>query len=316
MSLVGSPSATLTARAVTVLGNNGGAGCVFAMDPFSSQALNVSGGSSDSFACGVEVASSSGTAISLSGGATLTMKNNSIVGVVGGWSISGGAQIVNANTGNSESPQQISAPADPLGYVTAPSTTGLTVQSMSKVNYSAGNKPPGNTMQPGIYCGGFTVSGGISLTMAKGVYYIAGGGFSISGGSTVTGSGVTIYTTSGTNSGVTGCSTGFQSFSVSGGSNVQLSAPTSGALEGILIFQDRKISSPLSNTFSGGATTQLNGAIYLLHSPLSYSGGTSTAGYQILVTDSLTLSGGNNINNDYSSLQDGSPVRHAAILTE
>jgi Putative Flp pilus-assembly TadE/G-like len=310
LSVIGSPTATVTSRAVTVLGNNGSAGCVFAMNASVSGAFTASAGTTNYFPCGIQVASSSGTALSLSGGAILYMKNNASVGVVGNWSLTGGSQIINFNTGNSESPLQISAPADPLGYVTAPSTSGLVVQSMSKVTYSSNT-----TMQPGIYCGGFQVSGSATVTMNKGVYYIAGGGFSFSGTSSVSGTGVTIFNTSGPNSGVTGCSTAFQPFSISGSAVVSLSAPTSNPLEGILIFQDRKISSASNNTISGGSTVQLNGAIYLLHSPLQYTGN-STSGYQILVADKVTISGSSTINADYSSLTDGSPIRNAAILEE
>jgi hypothetical protein len=84
-----------------------------------------------------------------------------------------------------------------------------------------------------------------------------------------------------------------------------------------LIFQDRTISSGANNAISGGTSSQLNGAIYLLHSPLSYSGGSSSGGgYQIMVVDKLTISGNAVVNSDYSSLQNGSPIRNAAILTE
>jgi Putative Flp pilus-assembly TadE/G-like len=311
MSLIGSPTAALTARSVTVLGNNGGAGCVFIMDAVAAQAFSLSGGVIGDFHCPIDVASSSATALSVSGKAILY--DNANVGVVGGVSLSGGGAIENYQ-GQTITPISISAPADPLNYVAAPSTSGLVVRSMSPVNYSPGNKPTGNQMQPGIYCGGFSVSGGLTTSMASGVYYVAGGGFSISGGSTVSGTGVTIYSTSGPKSGVPGCNTAFGAFSISA-ATATLSAPTSGALEGILIFQDRTISSGSNNTISGGASSQLNGAIYLLHSPLTYSG-SANGGYQIMVVDKLSISGNAVVNSDYSSLQNGSPIRNAAILTE
>jgi hypothetical protein len=244
------------------------------------------------------------------------MENNASVGVVGGWSLSGGSKILNFNTGQNLTPQKISAPADPLTYVTAPSTAGLTLRSMTPVNYTLSSPPPGNTMQPGIYCGGFSASGGASFTMASGIYYIAGGGFSISGGATISGTGITIYTTSGPNSGVPGCNAAFQPFAISGTSNLNLSAPTSGALEAMLIFQDRSINSGSTSTISGGSSLVLSGSIYLLHSPLAYSGGSSSSSYTILVADKLTMSGGSTINANYTSLKDGSPVKNAAPLAE
>jgi hypothetical protein len=230
--------------------------------------------------------------------------------VVGNWSISGSAKILNYNTGQNLSPQHISAPADPLSYVQSPTTSGLTVRSMSRVSYTTSQ-----TIQPGIYCGGISVSGSPTITFSKGTYYIAGGGFSFSGSGTVSGTGVTIFNSSGPNSGVSGCNSAFQPFSVSGSTIVNLSAPTSGALEGILFFQDRQITSASTSTFSGSSGGNFNGAIYLLHSPLSYSG-SSSSGYQILVADKIGISGSVTLNADYSSLQDGSPIRNAAILEE
>jgi Putative Flp pilus-assembly TadE/G-like len=312
LTVIGQPTATVTSRAVTVLGNNGGAGCVFAMDASASGAFTVSGSSTSYYPCGIEVASSSNTALALSGSVIIYMKNNASVGVVGNWAISGSAKILNYNTGQNLSPQNISAPADPLGYIQTPSTSGLTVQSMSRVGYTSNAN-----LQPGIYCGGISVSGSPNITLSQGIYYIAGGGFSFSGSSTISGTGVTIFNTSGANSGVSGCNSAFQPFSISGSTVVNLSAPTNNnnGLEGILIFQDRRITSSSTNTFSGSTSGNINGAIYLLHSPLSYSG-SSSSGYQILVADKIGISGSVTINADYSSLQDGSPIRNAAILEE
>ncbi|MBV9746983.1 MAG: hypothetical protein JO099_24745 [Acidobacteriia bacterium] len=314
MALVGSPSATLTARAVTVLGNNGGAGCVFAMDPFAANAFKIAGSVTADFHCPIDVASSSSSALSVGG--TGVLYDNANVGVVGGVNLAGGGSIENYS-GQPITPIQISAPADPLSYIAAPSATGLPVQSMSPVTYSKTHPPAGNTLQPGVYCGGLTIgdTGGATFTMAKGVYYIAGGGFKANSQAIVTGTGVTIYNTSGHNSGVSGCNSSFQPFTINAQASVTLSAPTSGSLEGILIFQDRTINSPFTNTINGGASTLLNGSIYLLHGALSYSG-SSGSGYQILVADTISITGNSAVNSDYSSLQDGSPIRNAAILTE
>ncbi|HLI83790.1 MAG TPA: TadG family pilus assembly protein [Bryobacteraceae bacterium] len=322
MNIVGSPAATVTARAVTVLGDNGGAGCVFAMNATVSQAFNFQGSNTAYFGCGLEVASSSSSALYMGGTAVLEMKNNASVGVVGRANLAGQTKILNYNTGQPLAVQQISAPSDPLNYVQAPSPSG-TLHS-SATNYDMNSKPPGNTIQPGIYCGGLTIgnTGGATFTMSKGLYYIAGGGLTINSQAIVTGTGVTIYNTSSANAGVSGCSgKSFAPITISGQANVTLSAPTNSSgpgIEGVLIFQDRKITSSSSTQINGGSTTQLNGAIYLLHSPLLYTGTNSSGGYQILVADTITINGNSNvtINSDYSSLQDGSPIHNAAILEE
>jgi hypothetical protein len=316
MSVIGQPSATVTSRAVTVLGNNGGAGCLFVMNATAADAFKLAGSVVADFHCPIEVASSSSSALFVGGKAVLY--DNANVGLVGGVDLAGGGSIQNYS-GQTLSPVPISPPSDPLNYLTAPSTAGLTVQSMSPVTYSKTNAPPGNTVQPGIYCGGlsFGNTGGATFTMASGIYYIAGGGFTANSQAIVTGTGVTIYNTSGANSGVTGCNQAFAPITINGQASVTLSAPTNNAngLEGILLFQDRRITSASTNTINGGASTLLNGALYMLHSPLSYSGN-SVSGYQILVCDTLSITGNSALHSDFSSLQDGSPIRNAAILQE
>ena len=104
---------------------------------------------------------------------------------------------------------------------------------------------------------------------------------------------------------------------INGQAAVTLNAPTSGPLEGMLFFQDRRINSSSTNSINGGSNTVLNGAIYLLHSPLQFAGNNSAGSqYLIMVTDTLTITGNATINADYSSLQDGSPILNAAVLAE
>ncbi len=188
---------------------------------------------------------------------------------------------------------------------------------MSGANYDKNSKPPGNTIPPGVYCGGLRVgnTGSATFTMS-GVYVMAGGGFIFNSQARISGSGVTIYNTSGANSGVAGCNSAYQPFTMDGQATVSLNAPTSGPLEGILIFQDRSITHSRDNKIVGGATTVINGAIYLPHSPIVYSGNNSSGGYQILVADTITISGDSQLNADYSSLADGSPIRQNAVLAE
>jgi hypothetical protein len=320
LSVIGSPTATVTSRAVTVLGNNGSAGCVFAMDASVSQAFNFQGSNTAYFSCGLQVASSSSTALYMGGTAVLEMKNNASVGVVGDADLAGQSKILNFNTGQSQSVLQISAPADPLGYVNPPSAPAAV--SMSNKNFDMNSPPTNNTIPSGTYCGGLTIgnTNGVPYQMS-GVYYMAGGGLTINSLAVITGTNVTIYNTSSANANVSGCSgKAFAPITISGQASVTLSAPTTNTngLEGVLIFQDRRITSASATTISGSSTTQLNGAIYLLHSPLLYTGTNTSVGYQILVADTITINGNSNvyINSDYSSLQDGSPIRNAAILEE
>jgi hypothetical protein len=318
LAVVGLSQATVSARAVSMIGAGTGGGCVYALSATASRAFQIDGGNTDYLSCGLSVASSSSTALHMEGSAVLYMKNNAGVSVVGGLDLTGQTKILNFNTGKSVTPTKLSSLSDPLASVAAPSTNGMTVRSMTNKYYDMNAKPTNNTIQPGVYCGGLTIgnTGSNTFTLASGVYVMAGGGFIFNSQAKITGAGVTIYTTSGANSGVAGCNSAYSPFTIDGGAQVSLSAPTSGSLEGILIFQDRSITTSVASQFVGNSNTTMNGAIYLLHAPLTYSGTNSAGGYQILVTDTLTVSGNSTLNNDYSSLQDGSPIRQNVLLAE
>jgi hypothetical protein len=96
---------------------------------------------------------------------------------------------------------------------------------------------------------------------------------------------------------------------------VNLSAPTSGPLKGILFFQDRSISGTRQNVFGGGASGRLEGAIYFRTQEVMWSNQQSdSVAYTIIVSDTLGVSiNVTKVRNDYSSLVDGSPIRRAVL---
>jgi hypothetical protein len=53
---------------------------------------------------------------------------------------------------------------------------------------------------------------------------------------------------------------------------VNLSAPTSGSLNGILFFQDRTVNNPHTDSILGGSSTTLEGTLYFPNSTLKYAG--------------------------------------------
>ena len=115
--------------------------------------------------------------------------------------------------------------------------------------------PSGNTLQPGIYCGGLEIgnTNGATYTLSAGTYIIAGGTLEFNSQGNVTGSGVTFYftspsdvaTTTGTScpsNMVSPASTTIAQVNINGQPNVTLSAPASGAtsgIPGILFFENR-----------------------------------------------------------------------------
>lgn len=294
MSVVGASSVSLQARAVAHQGS--GTTCLNVLDQSSSGAFSASGGANVQISCGAMVDSSSGTAVNVSGGTTINATN---FWVNGGSNISGGSTVT--PTPVTGTPRM----GDPLASLTPP-PVGACLYTSKTVSGGATV-----TLPPGVYCNGINISGGSHVTFSPaGNYILKGGGLNISGGSTATGTGLTFYNTSGG-----GYSYG--AVNISGGAGITLSAPTTGLLAGILFFQDRSAVSGAASAFSGGASLILNGTLYFPTTAISYSGGTNSAGtYSIIVAKTVTFSGGCKMNNDYSSLPGGSPIKGGALLSE
>jgi hypothetical protein len=198
---------------------------------------------------------------------------------------------------------------DPLASLRAP-TVG---SNCDHTNYSVG--PIGiGTLSPGVYCGGITITGAAILHLQPGTYILRGGGLNVLGLSVMTGTGVTFY--------LTGDSTyPYAGVNILAATVNSLVAPTSGALEGILFFQDRNISAATAaanpNTIVGASLARYEGAFYFPTTKLNYTINASVAAYTALVADTININlvAAGSVNNDYSSLADGSPLK-AATLAE
>ncbi len=292
MELVGSGPATVRARAVARLASS--PSCVYTLDPAAPGSFSASGGATVQLSCGIQVNSTSGTAMTVSGGAVVSAAN---VTVAGNYSVSGGGVISPAPATG------VAAAGDPLGYIAAPAVGSC---SQTGLSISGGTR----TLDQGVYCGGISVSGGAYVTFNPGTYVLEGGGLQVSGGASITGTGITFYNTAG--AGYTYGAIGF-----SGGTTVDLAAPATGPLAGILFFEDRGIVGGAASTFSGGTAMKLQGALYFPTTALTYSGGSSgDPPYTLIVAKTVTFTGGTVVNDDYSSLPAGSPAKGGAALSE
>ena len=267
--------------------------CIYALDPTAHRAFQIAGSNSVSAACSAVVASSATDAFEMEGSETFFLQNHAQVGVVGGWQLNGQTSLKDTISNLTVLPFVITAPSDPLSSVAAP-TTGIIV-SASHVNYDMNNKPANNTLSPGVYCGGLTIgnTGGVNFNLNPGTYIMAGGGLVINSQAKVTGTGVTVYNTSSTGWGCSGSSS-YTPINIDGQANVTLSAPTTGALAGILFFGNRTGCATLGscqNTIQGGATTALDGALYFKSDTILFSGANSTSGYMMLVADIIHING-------------------------
>jgi hypothetical protein len=291
MSVVGIATGTVQARAVARLGSS--PNCFYALSPTGSGAFSASGGVTVQISCGAVINSSNSSALSVSGGSHVTASS---ISVVGGASISGGSVV---------SPNPVlgsSASSDP--FAALPS---LTRGSCDHTNFGVSGGAT-TTVSEGTYCGGISISGGSRVTFNSGTYFLVGGGLSVSGGSSISGSGLLFYNTR-------AAGYGYGAISLSGGCSINLSARTTGTYAGILFFQDRAVASGTGSSFSGGSSSTLAGALYFPTTSVSYSGGSSAA-YTIVVANTVSFSGGSTLNNDYSSLPGGSPIRGSTTLSE
>ena len=201
----------------------------------------------------------------------------------GGDHINGGATLTTTN-----GVYQYQAPiADPYAGTPVPSLTGTNLGSIS------GN----GTFSPGRYSG-ITLTSGKVANLQPGTYIIDSGSIDIRGGATLNCTSCTIILTSATPSNI-------GTISVRGGATVNVSAPTTGTYAGIAFFQDpavaqgNLVSNTAPNSFNGGTTQNITGAIYFPNQAVSFGGGSSTGGSQCtqLVAQVVTFSGNSQFNN-------------------
>ena len=258
--LLGVSLYNLTARAVALSGSAGGY-CMLSTDPTGAVGVGLWGGVTVTMnGCGIAVNSSGSGALTLNSGGTLNAPSVSLVGQLNNvWS------TVNVTSLKVNQPPV----ADPYASVPMPSSTGCDYNGFWA---SAGQL----TISPGRYCDGLAIAGGYAWTLQPGIYYIKSGQFNIAGGASITGTGVTIVLT--TNDG-----SNYATLSITNGTNLTLSAPTTGETAGILFFGDRNAPSSNSNFISGFTLANWTGAIYLPTQTIQYGGGGTITGCQQLI---------------------------------
>lgn len=313
------------AETTEVLGNIGG--CIFALNKTMKSGLNINGTSLDlNLNCSIVVESTHGEAFTMGGGPILKMGHEAKVGVVGGWSLLGQSQIVDVSHSPwiQRAPVHIQDPGDPFANMATPSVANVgntTIRVASGgVAYSKTNKPVGNKIWPGVYCGGISIGDTgeengekVNYQFQPGVYVLAGGGFKVtSGDAHARGTGVTFYNTGtgGTNYGAWGCpNSGYDPIGLAGQGELALSAPTSGNFVGMLFFGDRTLGSGAGKAeqIVGGSDTRFNGALYFKKGNLKFAGSSSATGYLVLVADNISINGTSTIGNNYTTLTNPNP---------
>jgi hypothetical protein len=300
-AVAGNRSGLVSARATGAV--TPGLGCVYVLDPTGSATYYQNGSTVFSSACGIYVDSNSPTAMQNSGSAEVHASAYEIVGGVD-WH---GIITPDPQTGVTPFP-------DPLRNLPVPSPCS----SAGGCNPADCSAHPNRmvinsdvTLSPGTYCGGIAVKNA-TVTFSPGQYLIVGGGISTQDtNSHIRGTNVFFYNTYNS-------SKAYGTFDFNANSDVQLTAPSSGTYTGILAFQDRNCctAGSVTESFQGGATSFYEGTIYYPKSIVQFRGNPSLdiAHYTIIVSWQLQIQGSSYMNNDYSHLVGGNPIKQVGLI--
>ena len=294
---------TVRTRAVAGAGNSS---CIYVLHPTASRAFDIPSGSTLNAGCGVQVNSSSSTALSLTSGSDLVSTD---VNITGGYEAnSGSTAIPTPDTG------QLAIP-DPLAWLQAPSFDSCTMTDLEVGK----NGRETLTINEGTYCGGILVTNGSTLIMNPGVYKLRAnsnrGGFQLRSGSTVQGNGVFIY-----NGNLSACSDLDKcKISLESTSVVQLTAMSTGYYAGILFFQERNYTDEekLRISIESGSSSYFHGTLYFPNHQLRYNSAansSATALWTAVVVRKFEISSNTTVNINFPSSSVPSPLRRIALV--
>jgi Flp pilus assembly protein TadG len=263
------PKISVVSRVAYNAAPKGMAICVWALDPGMSRAFEGTGGGTKIAApgCTVRVNSVSSTSVNFSGGASVASGENCFEGGIS----QGGAYITPA-------PKKCGALADPFRIIDVSSVVPSSCAVKNSYSGSA-------TLNPGLYCGGLTLSSG-TFTFNPGVYVIKDGVFTATGSSTLRGDGVS-FMLMGNNVGL----------NWSGGSgSYQFKAMSTGPLASFVVYQHPISVSSAKSVISGGGNTRFEGMLYLPTQKLEMSGGSIATGFTVFIAKNFLFSGGSQFN--------------------
>jgi Flp pilus assembly protein TadG len=266
----------ITARAVAYGPPQSSQGCVLSLDPSASGAVTVQGHTNvNLLGCSLYDNSNAASSLTMNGGALLTAGSVNTDGGISGCTagatscsgITTSPGTINPNTGSHQ--------ADPYAGIPNPTPSG------SNLNFKSGSA---SFDGGGVFKGGLKLSAGDNVTLNNGTYYIEGGSLDVAGSATLTGTNVTlVFTNQGSN---------YATATINGGADVQLTAPTSGTYQGIVIFGDRNMPTGTTFKFNGGGQEQFGGAIYLPKGQVQWAGGANNANSCTqLIADTVTFTG-------------------------
>jgi len=263
--------------------------CMLSLDPSLDGAITARGNATLEMDCGIAVNSSSSSALRISGSPDVDVTN---ISIAGGLEVNGNPNIVTAG-----GIREGARPAlDPYADLVAPlpgacDETGLKIKKTK-------------TISPGTYCGGLDVTSQADLTMEPGLYIFDGGEIRVNGQARIQGTGVTLV--------LTGSGGDYATMRINGGSDIDLSAPTTGPWQGVLIYQDRNAPANHENKINGGSALRWEGVVYFPAQAIEFTGNNGVGATCLhLVARQITLSGSSAFGNDC----EGTGVRDISVAT-
>jgi len=204
-------------------------------------------------ACGIFANSNSSQAVGANILGFIWGSDGATIGTVGKATSFFGLILNSVTVTNNVTPPGIT---DPYAGVPMPSPSAcvpLTSSNWCSIDHT--KYCPVGTLTPGTYCGsGMNING--TVTMNSGIYIFNGGNLSLGSLSTLDGSaGVTlVFTGSGAN---------YATISAPFAATLKLTAPTSGATAGMVMFGDRNMPLNTPFDFTALSTLKATGVVYL-----------------------------------------------------
>ncbi|MCP4074403.1 MAG: hypothetical protein GY742_22180 [Hyphomicrobiales bacterium] len=237
IGILGKTKFSVNAEAVAVWDSGtGNAPCLLALHPSSPEALYLdSNAKVDAQSCSVHSNSSNIKGTAAYSNSYINAASNCVVG-----SASGGSSHYSPNVVTG-----CDTIADPLAGIAPPNVGSCDYNNAEYDSVST-------ILSPGVYCGGLTIKGNAVITFRSGTYVIKNSSFFVDSNSRISGTGVGFYLTG---------SDAVLHFTSN--SSVNLVAPSTGDMAGILFFEDRSVSADQTHYFDSNNISRIEGAVYL-----------------------------------------------------
>ncbi len=240
--LLGVADMNVTGEAIATSNNGPGSDCILTLNPDKTGVYVNSNADITTENCGIHANSTDDESIQTNGDGEITTN---------------GADICTAGdyAGSGYSPEPTTGcdiKPDPMASLSPPPFGSC--DHTEKVEVNDGETV---TLSPGRYCKGLIISSGGTGIFDPGNYIIEGDKFTVSGDATAEGTGVSFYM---------GSKEALVLFNTN--SHINLSAPTSGAMAGVLMYVDRDIDETMKHVINSDTASTLNGAVYMPESEL------------------------------------------------